>query len=107
MLEINNVEYELKYPVNTLCLMDSDGINVLKLDSVLENLNMTTMRDLFYYGLKYENKKMTKNQAGELMDQFFNEGGTFNEIAEEEIKALAKALGSSKAKVEDSEEEGK
>ncbi len=91
MLEIREKEYELKYPVNTLCLMAEDGIDVLNMTNFV--VNMITIRDLFYYGLKHENKKITKAQAGELMDAYLEEGNKMNELIEAVMAALAKSLG--------------
>jgi hypothetical protein len=91
MLEIREKEYELKYPVNTLCLMAEDGIDVMNLKDFV--VNIITIRDLFYYGLKHENKKITKVQAGELMDAFLEEGHMMNELIEAVMGALAKSLG--------------
>lgn len=91
MLEIREKEYELKYPVNTLCLMAEDGIDVMNLKDFV--INIITIRDLFYYGLKHENKKITKTQAGELMDAFLEEGHMMNELIEAVMGALAKSLG--------------
>ena len=91
MLEINNVEYEIKYPVNTLCLMAQDGINVLDMSGM--EIDLFTIRELFYYGLKHDNKKITKNQAGELMDAYFEEGGTFIDLIGMIMDALSKSMG--------------
>lgn len=109
MLEIREKEYELKYPVNTLCLMAEDGIDVLNMTNFV--VNMITIRDLFYYGLKHENKKITKAQAGDLMDAYLEEGNKMNDLIEAVMAALAKSLGN---KVDDNnndngdeEEEGK
>lgn len=91
MLEIREKEYELKYPVNTLCLMAEDGIDVMNLRDFV--INIITIRDLFYYGLKHENKKITKAQAGDLMDAFLEEGHVMSELIETVMGALAKSLG--------------
>lgn len=91
MLEIRDKEYELKYPVNTLCIMAEDGIDVMNINDL--QINIATVRDLFYYGLKHDNKKITKNQAGELMDDLLAEGYTFRELLEEVMNALGKSLG--------------
>jgi hypothetical protein len=109
MLEIREKEYELKYPVNTLCLMAEDGIDVLNMTNFV--VNMITIRDLFYYGLKHENKKITKAQAGDLMDAYLEEGNKMNDLIEAVMSALAKSLGN-KANDNnndngDEEEEGK
>ena len=109
MLEINNVEYEIKYPVNTLCLMAQDGINVLDMSGM--EIDLFTIRELFYYGLKHENKKLTKTQAGDLMDAFFEEGGTFADLIGIIMDALSKSMGrkvdSEPEEAEDDGEEGK
>lgn len=111
MLHIKDKEYELKFPVNTLCMMAEDNIDVMNIESV--PVNLKTIRDLFYYGLKYENKKITKNQAGDLMDDYLEDGGNIYDLFVEIMNALAKSLGKGKANKEDnseandSEEEGK
>ena len=111
MLDIKNKEYELKFPVNTLCMMAEDDIDIMNIENV--PVNLKTIRDLFYYGLKYENKKITKNQAGDLMDDYLAEGGNIYDLFVEIMNALAKSLGKGKADKEDnsedndSEEEGK
>lgn len=91
MIEINNREYELKFPVNTLCMMAEDGIDVLNMENMA--INLATLRDLFYYGLKHENKKITKNQAGELMDAYLDDGHVIGDLIRITIEALAKSLG--------------
>ena len=108
MLEIKGKEYELKYPVNTLCIMAEDGIDVMNISDL--QINIATIRDLFYYGLKHDNKKITKNQAGELMDDFLEEVGNMRELIEVVMTALGKSLGRGKADnevAEGDEEEGK
>ena len=91
MIEINNKEYELKYPVNTLCMMAEDGIDVMNMETIV--INVATLRDLFYYGLKHENKKITKNQAGDLMDAYLDEGHLMGDLIRVVIESLAKSLG--------------
>ena len=102
MIEIYGKEYEIKYPINTLCLMTEDGIDVLNIQDL--TINVITIRDLFYYGLKYDNKKITKNQAGDLIDGYLEEGHTFRDLIEEVMNALAKSLGKKKAEESDNEE---
>ena len=94
MIEIKDKEYELKYTVNTLCIMAEDGIDVMNIADM--NINIVTIRDLFYYGLKHENKRITKNQAGELMDELLEYGYSFKELVELVMEALTKSLGKKK-----------
>lgn len=100
IIEINNKEYELRFNINTLCEMSEQGFDVMDLTNV--KINMRTVRDLFYYALKGGNKKITKNQAGELMDQFIEDGHNFDELIEIVMDALGRSLGSKKP--EDKEE---
>lgn len=103
MIEIKDKEYELKYTVNTLCIMAEDGIDVMNIADM--NINIVTIRDLFYYGLKHENKRITKNQAGELMDELLEYGYSFKELVELVMEALTKSLGKKKEDTEEQEEE--
>ena len=68
-----------------------------------------TVRELFMFGLKHENKKITQAQAGDLMDAYCEEGGDINELSSEIMTCLAKALGGKVEDVEDDDEgdEGK
>jgi hypothetical protein len=103
MLHIKDKEYELKFPVNTLCMMAEDNIDVMNIENI--PVNLKTIRDLFYYGLKYENKKITKNQAGDLMDDYLEDGGNIYDLFVEIMNALAKSLGKGKADKEDNSED--
>lgn len=105
MIEIKDKEYELKYTVNTLCIMAEDGIDVMNIADM--NINIITIRDLFYYGLKHENKRITKNQAGELMDELLEYGYSFKDLVELVMEALTKSLGKKKEDTEEQEEEVK
>lgn len=104
MIEIKGKEYEIKYPINTLCIMADDGIDVMNISDL--RVNIATIRDLFYYGLKHENKKITKNQAGELIDDYLAEGHVFGELMDIIMEALGKSLGSKKEEGANDEDEG-
>ena len=91
MLEIKDKEYEIRYPINTLCKMADDGIEVMNISYM--KINIATIRDLFYYGLKHENKRITKNQAGDLIDDYIAEGHVFGELMDIIMEALGKSLG--------------
>ena len=91
MLEIKDKEYEIRYPINTLCMMADDGIDVMNISDM--KINIATIRDLFYYGLKHENKRITKNQAGDLIGDYIAEGHVFGELMDIIMEALGKSLG--------------
>lgn len=104
-------EYEIKFTMNTLCMMAEQGLEIAKVtEGGMQNLPMT--RDLFYYGLKHADKKLTKNQAGDIMDELIAEGISVNDIFVEIMLALSKSLGFSEVmedalKGEEVAEEGK
>ena len=104
---VNGREYEIKYTINTLCDMTTQGFDVMNMERTV--INMLTIRDLLMFGLRHENKKMTKNQAGDLMDEYIACGGTFNGLVDEIMTALGKSLGEDKAEEEkkDNKEEDK
>ena len=79
------------------------GLDVMNLDKMI--INVKTIRELFMYGLRHDVKKITQNQAGELMDKYMDEGGTFNSLVEEVMDSLGKSLGGDES--EDDGEEGK
>lgn len=105
MLRIDGKDYELKYPINVLCSMCDVGIDVMNLAEL--KIDIRTVRELFMFGLKHENKKITQNQAGELMDAFFEDGGDFDKLVEEVMNCLNKSLGGKPIEEEKEEEEGK
>ena len=102
MLTINGKDYELRYPMNTLCAMCDAGIDVMHVAEL--RINIKVVRELFMYGLKHENKKITQAQAGDLMDAFFEDGGDYNEIVTEIMTKLNKSLGGSEEPAEENEE---
>mgnify|MGYP003516986048 CR=1 FL=1 len=103
MLRINGRDYELKYSINTLCNMCDNGIDVMHMDQIV--INVKTIRELFMYGLRHDVKKITQKRAGEWMDKYMDEGGTFNSLVEEVMDSLGKSLGGDES--EDDGEEGK
>jgi hypothetical protein len=92
IIEIAGKEYELKFTINVLCEM-SPKYDVL---NGLNHVDMITIRDLFYYALKGGNKKITQAQAGDLMDSYIQEGGTFDGLIEIVMDELARSLGTKK-----------
>ena len=100
MLTINVKDYELRYPMNTLCAMFYVFIDVMHLTEL--RINIKVVRELFMYGLKHENKKITQAQAGDLMDAYCEEGGDINELSTEIMTCLARSLG---GKVDEGDEE--
>jgi hypothetical protein len=108
VVEVGNKEYEVKYTINTLVRMESDGIDVMHIENLINNINFTLVRKLFYYGLMNSvGKSMTENKAGDMMDEYL-EKHDYKELMTMLLSELAKALGydvDAKNKAEESDEE--
>lgn len=93
IIEINNKEYEIKYTINTLIRMESDGLNVMQMDQIINNISFTLVRKLFYYGLiNSVGKSLTLNKAGDMMDEYL-ENHDYKELMTVLLSELARALG--------------
>lgn len=105
LIRVKDKEYELRFTINVLCLMADEGYDVLNMDKMLENVNIATIRTLFYYGLKGADKKITINRAGEIIEEMIETGEyTLFDIIELVMNALAKSLGGKKEEAEVEEE---
>jgi hypothetical protein len=104
VLEIANKEYEIKFSINTLCRMEADGLDVMHINTIIENINFTLIRKLFFYGMMASaGKGFTEAKAGDMMDEYL-EHNDYNELMTALISELAKALGYDVDKKEEAEE---
>lgn len=103
VIEINDKEYEVKYTINTLVRMEQDGIEVMKLESIFNNISFGFIRKLFFYGLKESiGKSLTENKAGEMMDEYL-EHNNYHDLMAMLVQELAKSLGYDLDEKEDKE----
>lgn len=93
VIEFNGKEYEIKYTINTLVRMESDGVNVMHMEELINNISFTLVRKLFYYGLMNSvGKSLTENKAGDMMDEYL-EKHDYRELMTVLLSELARALG--------------
>ena len=93
VIEIANKEYEIKFSINTLCRMESDGLDVMHINTIVDNINFTLIRKLFFYGIMASaGKGFTEAKAGDLMEEYL-EHNDYNELMTVLIAELARALG--------------
>lgn len=104
VIEINNKEYEVKYTINTLVRMESDGLDVMNINKLVENVNFTLIRKLFFYGLLASTKNLTEIKAGDLMEEYLA-NNDYNELMMVLVYELARALGFDVDKKEEVESE--
>lgn len=109
-IEINNKEYEIKYTINTLIRMEEDGLDVMHLDNLINNISFALIRKLFYYGLiNSAGKSLTLNKAGDLLDEYLVDND-YKELMTMLLSELAKSLGydvDAKEQKESGDEAGK
>ena len=85
----------LSFTINTLIEIEeyfSKPIGEV-MDSMSE-LNFKTLRTLFYFGLKWEDKDLTEIQAGEALEEAIN-NMTMNEVASTLARAMTVSIGAS------------
>ena len=92
-ININDKEYEIKYTINTLVKMEADGLDVMHINTIIENINFTLIRKLFFYGIMASaGKGFTEAKAGDMMDEYLADN-EYNELMTVLVSELARALG--------------
>ena len=93
VIEIANKEYEIKFSINTLCRMEADGLDVMNINNIIESINFTLIRKLFFYGIMASaGKGFTEAKAGDMMDEYL-EHNNYNELMTALVTELGRALG--------------
>lgn len=91
ILKVNNKEYALRYGTNVLQRMeDIDGIH---LDRLGDEMSIGIVAKMLYNGLHRLHPNLNREQVGDLMDDYFEEGGSLQTLAEIIVKSINKSLG--------------
>ena len=75
VIKINKKDYVLKFTTKALMNLNAKGITLTSLSQDMENLNLMSLYEAFCEGLKFANKDITLDQAYELIDLYYEEGG--------------------------------
>ena len=75
VIKINKKDYVLKFTTKALMNLNAKGITLTSLSQDMENLNLMSLYEAFCEGLKFANKDITLDQAYELIDMYYEEGG--------------------------------
>ena len=75
VIKINKRDYVLKFTTKALMNLNAKGITLTSLSQDMEQLNLISLYEAFYEGLKFANKDITLDQAYELIDLYYEEGG--------------------------------
>lgn len=93
VIEVNGKEHEIKFTINTLVRMEEDGIDVMHMENLMNNMNFALIRKLFYYGLiNSAGKSLTVNKAGDMMDEYLQEN-SYKDLMNVLLSELARSLG--------------
>lgn len=88
VLKINGKDYVIKFTIGSHIKMNKEGLNF----ESLQRLDIEMTRDLLYYGLE-KFHKLNREQVTDLMDDFMDNGGTFEELFTVIVDAYSKSLG--------------
>ena len=75
VIKINKMDYVLKFTTKALMNLNAKGITLTSLSQDMEQLNLISLYEAFHEGLKFANKDITLDQAYELIDLYYEEGG--------------------------------
>ena len=93
VIKINKKDYVLKFTTKALMNLNSKGITLTSLSSDMEKLNLVSLYEAFCEGLKFANKDITLDEACELVDVYYEEGGEMEAFFVMVLEEYAKSMG--------------
>ena len=93
VIKINKKDYVLKFTTKALMNLNAKGITLTSLSQDMENLNLLNLYKAFCEGLKFANKDITLDQAYELIDEYYEEGGEVEKFFIMILEEYAKSMG--------------
>ena len=93
VLKINKKDYVLKFTTKALMNLNAKGITLTSLSQDMEQLNLISLYEAFHEGLKFANKDITLDQAYELIDLYYEEGGEVEAFFMMILEEYAKSMG--------------
>ena len=93
VIKINKKDYVLKFTTKALMNLNAKGITLASLSSDMENLNLMSLYEAFCEGLKFANKDITLDEAYELIDNYYEEGGEVESFFMMILEEYSKSMG--------------
>ena len=93
VLKINKKDYVLKFTTKALMNLNAKGITLASLSEDMEKLNLISLYEAFCEGLKFANKDITLDEAYELIDLYYEEGGEVENFFIMILEEYAKSMG--------------
>lgn len=93
VLKINKKDYVLKFTTKALMNLNAKGITLTSLSEDMEKLNLISLYEAFYEGLKFSNANITLDEVYELIDAYYEEGGEVETFFMLILEEYAKSMG--------------
>ena len=93
VIKINKKDHVLKFTTKALMNLNAKGITLASLSADMENLNLMSLYDAFHEGLKFANKDITLDEAYELIDLYYEEGGEVENFFMMILEEYSKSMG--------------
>lgn len=93
VLKINKKDYVLKFTTKALMNLNAKGITLTSLSEDMEKLNLISLYEAFYEGLKFSNVNITLDEVYELIDAYYEEGGEVETFFMLILEEYAKSMG--------------
>ena len=93
VLKINKKDYVLKFTTKALMNLNAKGITLTSLSEDMEKLNLISLYEAFYEGLKFSNANITLDEVYELIDTYYEEGGEVEAFFMLILEEYAKSMG--------------
>ena len=93
VLKINKKDYVLKFTTKALMNLNAKGITLTSLSEDMEKLNLISLYEALYEGLKFSNANITLDEVYELIDAYYEEGGEVEAFFMLILEEYAKSMG--------------
>lgn len=84
MFEFNGKQIKLEFDYNSMCEMEDIGLSI----NDLQNKPLNMIRFMIYNSLRKLDKKITQEEAGKELMEYFANGGNLEELTEKISKAV-------------------
>lgn len=93
VLKINKKDCVLKFTTKSMMNLNAKGITLTSLSEDMEKLNLISLYDAFYEGLKFGNPNITLDETYELIDAYYEEGGEVESFFMLILEEYSKSMG--------------
>lgn len=93
ILKINNKECVLKFTTRSMMTLNAKDITLTTLVEDMQSLNLVRLYDALHEGLKFANSSITIDETYELIDAYYEEENTIEELFMIVLEEYSKSMG--------------